>query len=55
MNHFPFRKVNLFCQVRWCTPVIPALERLRQEDPKFLTSPGYTGRHCLEKNNLVLF
>jgi hypothetical protein len=29
--------------------VIPALERLRQEDSEFKDSPGYQVRHCLKK------
>jgi hypothetical protein len=29
---------------KWCPPVIPAFERLRQEDSKFKASLGYIGR-----------
>jgi hypothetical protein len=28
-------------QERWCTPIIPALKRLRQEDLEFEASLGY--------------
>jgi hypothetical protein len=35
----------------WCTTVIPALGRLRQEDPKFKAHLGYLGRPCLEKKD----
>jgi hypothetical protein len=35
--------------VWWCTPVIPALGRLRQENYKFKVSLGYTERICLKK------
>jgi hypothetical protein len=27
----------------WCTPVIPAFRRFRQEDHELEASPGYTG------------
>jgi hypothetical protein len=30
--------------VSWCTPVIPALRRLRQKDLDFKTSLGYKSR-----------
>jgi hypothetical protein len=33
-----------------CKPVIPALERQRQEDYEFEVSLGYTGTLCLKKN-----
>jgi hypothetical protein len=38
----------------WYKSVIPALRRLRQEDPKFEANLGYTERPCLTKikNNL---
>jgi hypothetical protein len=36
-------------QVWWCTPVILALGRLRQEDCKFEASLDYGMRLCLKK------
>jgi hypothetical protein len=33
----------------WCTPVIPVLERLKQEDGKFKISLGYIVRLCYQK------
>jgi hypothetical protein len=33
----------------WHRPEIPALRRLRQEDPKFKANLGYTARLCLKK------
>jgi hypothetical protein len=33
--------------VWWCTTVIPALRRLRQEDHEFGTSLGYIARPCM--------
>jgi hypothetical protein len=35
--------------VWWCTPVIPALGKLRQEDCEFQASLDYTVRSCLKK------
>jgi hypothetical protein len=32
-----------------CMPVIPALERWRQEDCELKTSPGYIVKPCLTK------
>jgi hypothetical protein len=32
----------------WCTPVIPAFGRQRQEDGEFKTSLGYIARPCLK-------
>jgi hypothetical protein len=36
---------------QWCTPVITALERLRQEDLEFQASLSDIVRHCLKKPN----
>jgi hypothetical protein len=38
-----FKKGEL-CQVWWCTLVIPALGKLRQEDQRFKASLGYIVR-----------
>jgi hypothetical protein len=38
----------------WCTPKIPALWRLKQEDGEFEASLGYTGRCFLQWLSLVL-
>jgi hypothetical protein len=35
-------------RVWWCTPVIPALGRLRREGHEFQASPGYRTRPCLK-------
>jgi hypothetical protein len=34
----------------WYTPVIPAPQRLRQENIKFKTNLGYIARPCLKTN-----
>jgi hypothetical protein len=36
--------IDKFCWVQWCTPVISALGRLRQEDCKFKTRLVYIMR-----------
>jgi hypothetical protein len=36
------------CQAGWCTSVIPALERLRQEDCDLKASQGNIARPCLK-------
>lgn len=40
------KSLNRAC---WLTPVIPALERLRQEDLKLESSLDYIVRPCLQK------
>jgi hypothetical protein len=35
--------------VWWCTPVFPALGRLRQDDHEFETTLDYVARPCLKK------
>jgi hypothetical protein len=47
------QKEKTWSQAWWCTPVIPALGRLRQEDHKFQTSLGYTMRPCPPKSNIL--
>jgi hypothetical protein len=46
-------------QAWWCTPIIPAVRRQRQEDQAFKASLGYIVRSCLKKQtkvqNLVLY
>jgi hypothetical protein len=37
--------------VWWYIPVIPAIRRLRWENPKFKPSLGYIVRPCLKKIN----
>lgn len=33
----------------WPMPVVPAFQKLRQEDGEFQTMLGYTVKHCLKK------
>jgi hypothetical protein len=42
------KSINKSCQVWWCTPVIPAFRRLRQEDGESQASLGYTVRPNLK-------
>jgi hypothetical protein len=37
-----------FTLVWWCTPVIPALERLIQEDHNVEANKDYIVRHCFK-------
>jgi hypothetical protein len=46
-------KYYMRSQAQWGTPVIPALERLRQEDLKFKSSLGCLVRPCLKKKKKV--
>jgi hypothetical protein len=39
--------------VWWYIPVIPAIRRLRWENPKFKPSLGYIVRPCLKKKKNV--
>jgi hypothetical protein len=41
--------LRIFNQVCWCMHVIPALGRLRQEDPEFKARIDHIGRPCLKK------
>jgi len=36
--------------VSWCTPLVPALRRLTQEDHGFKVSMCYTARLCQDRN-----
>jgi hypothetical protein len=50
-------KNSLWSWVYWCTPVIPALRRWKQEDCKFGVSLGYIVRPCLKstmKNSIYV-
>jgi hypothetical protein len=47
--HKKLKKTEPECWVWWYTPVIPALEKLRQEDLKFEVSLGYIVISCLKK------
>jgi hypothetical protein len=40
-------------QVWWCTPVIPALRRLRQEDHELKASLNYIMSFCLKKKSIA--
>jgi hypothetical protein len=42
-------KRKLQSQAWWCTPVIPALRRLRQEDHEFEVDLSIIVRPCLKK------
>jgi hypothetical protein len=51
----------LFCSAWWCTSVIPALKRLRQEDPLFIlghnefkSSLAYITSPCLKQTSICL-
>jgi hypothetical protein len=37
----------------WHKPVIPAIRKLRQEDPKFKTNLGYILRLCLKRKKIL--
>jgi hypothetical protein len=43
------KKTLVIRQAWWCTPVIPALGRLRQEGHEFEVSQGYVVRPRLNK------
>jgi hypothetical protein len=44
--------MHAFSQERWCMPVIPASERLKQENHEFEASLCYIVRLCLKTNEL---
>jgi hypothetical protein len=46
MSHYLKYKIvkNIFSQVWWYMPIIPALRRLRQKDLSLKASLGYMGR-----------
>jgi hypothetical protein len=44
-----FSSRNLETEIRWHTPLIPALGRLRQEGHEFEASLYHIERHCLKK------
>jgi hypothetical protein len=43
----------MLSQVWWCTPVLPALGRLRQEDCEFWASVSYIERFCLKAKKKI--
>jgi hypothetical protein len=51
LNHSLFitTMTNKCSQVGWCTPVIPALRRLRHEDCKFEASLSYKSSPCFNQ------
>jgi hypothetical protein len=44
--------LNGYSQEWWCTPLILALGRLKQEDQEFKDSLGYMVKPCLIKRNM---
>jgi hypothetical protein len=46
----------LLCNDRWCTPIIPELRGLRQENQRLEVSLGYTVRpHLKKKKQQTIF
>jgi hypothetical protein len=49
MEAYPeWAALKSFCQVWWCTPVISAIRRLKQEDLKFKDSLYYIPSHGIK-------
>jgi hypothetical protein len=52
VKYLPCKNIKkILNHVWWCTPVIPAFGRLRQEDHEFKASLGHIARLCLKKKD----